>query len=607
MFLTKKEIHLIATGILLVSLTCTAQQTEKPPEPSIDQQTADLALLSAIRELRDVKDLSARVSLAGSIVTMLAKSRPTSCREMLDEIFRETLKKKQELSSPTAPTNKPDDKKEKVVDPDVVIMRLIKIAGKFDPALAKKYTQEYTAAKDSNNNEPLRDELKIKIATQMIESDPQGAITLATQALRSGVTTDILVFLATLRQKNIALADNFATTALRSIEARRSNEDVNELLIIFAYTFTPQLVPTVYPEGLAFSSIPSYRDIAENYPTNPILAQQFMQSSMKILSASTRYAQGNLAERAFPDSYLLGMLEPYATTADLAATIRKQKTAISQYLRPEQLTYMSAQLGRWNELRLKAEGNKRKGLPMDADYYSKRADQEKDPNLKDRFYYHAAENAVREKKYDAAVELVSNISLAHRENAVGFINYQIAWQSIKDSKFELTEKYLAKENNLPRRAFLLTLMAESLVSSEKKDTSKASELLSQVTSISTKLDTDREKAAVLFGAAKVYSEFDPGRAFTSLGNALEAANKIENFDGNCYLVSMFEISEFYFDYTLYHTELTLMGAVERLSKINFGETLNSVRQIKNPLPRLQAVTLSCQAPLSKKELGDSKN
>ena len=457
MFLTKKETHFIATGILLVSLTCTAQQTENPTDLSIDQQTADLALLSAIRELRDVKDLSARVSQAGSIVTMLAKSRPTSCREMLDEIFREILKQKQELSSPTASAKKPEDKKEKIVDPDVVIMSLIKIAGKFDPALAKKFTEEYTAEKDTKNNAPLRDELKIKIATQMIESDLQGAITLATQALRSGVTTDVLVFLATLRQKNIALADNFATTALRSIEARRNTEDANELMIIFAYTFTPQLVPIVHPEGLAFSNITSL-DIFENYPTNPILAQQFMQRSMRILLASTRYAQGNLAERALPDSYLLGMLEPYSTSVDLAATIRKQKSAIAQYLLPVQLPRLSAQLSRWNELRLKADDNKRKGLPIDADYYSKRADQEKDPKLKDRFYYHASENAVREKKYDAALEFVSNISLANREKAEGFINYQIAWQSIKNGKFEQTEKYLAKENNLPRRAFLLTLM-----------------------------------------------------------------------------------------------------------------------------------------------------
>ena len=607
MFLTKIKILLIVTGILLFSLTCSAQQTEKATEPSLDQQTADLALLSAIRELREVKDLSARVSLAGSIVTMLAKHRPTSCREMLDEIFREILKQKQELSSPTAAANKPEDKKEKFVDPDVVILSLIKIAAKFDAALAKKYTEDYTTEKDSKNNSPLQDELKLKLATQMIESDPQGAITLATQALLSGVKTDVLIFLATLREKNISLADNFAVTALRSIESRYSNEDVNELLIIFAYIFTPQLVPIVHSGGLAFRNIPAYQDISENYPTNLILAQQFTQSSMRILLAPARYAQGNLAERAFPDSYLLGMLEPYSTSIDLAATIRKQKSAITQYLLPDQLARISAQLGRWNELRLKSDDTKQKGLPMDADYFSKRAEQEKDPNLKDRLFYHAASNAVREKKYETALEFVSLITLKHRDKAEAFINYQIAWQAIQDKKFELTEKYLSKESNLPRRAFLLTLMAESFVSSEKKDTGKASELLSQVTSISTKLDTDREKAAVFFGAAKVYAAFDPGRAFGALGNAVEAANKLENFDGKCHLVSMLEIGGFGFDYTLYHTELTLTEAVDRLSKINFGETLNSVRQIKNPIPRLQAVTLSCQSPLSKKESGDSKN
>ena len=607
MFLNSKKIVLVFTGIVLFSFACLAQQLNKIDDLSLDQQTADLTLLSAINQLAEVKDLQARVLLAGSIIPMLAKSRPTSCREMLDDIFREALKKKQELNSPITAASTIDSKKVKVADPDVVIMSLIKIAGKFSPALAKKYSEEYTAEKDSKNDSPLRDELKLKIAIEMIESDLPAAISLATQALRSGVTTDVLIFLATLRQKDIALANNFAATALQSIEVRHSNEDVNELLLILAYVFTPQLVPTITPLGLAFSSIPDYIDIADTYPPNPALAQQFIQSSMKILLASSRYAQGNLAERAFSDFYLLGMLDSYSPSVDVASTFRKQKTAISQFLRPEQLEKAATQLGRWNELRLKSDGIKPKGIPMDADYFSKRADQEKDPKLKDQFYYRAASKAVFEKQYDRALELVGNISINYRENAQQFINFHIALQAIRDGKLEQTEKYLAKDNNLSRRAYLLTLMAKSLVSNERKDGSRAIELLSQVTTIATRVNTDKEKAAVLFGAARVYSEFDSGRAFETLGTALQSANNIENFDGNCVIVSVLEISGFYFDYSLYSTDLTFMETITRLSQVNFSETLQYLREIKNPLPRLQAVVLSCQSPFSKKEVENSKN
>lgn len=354
MFLNTKKIALVFIVISLLGLICVAQQVKKPEEISLDQQTADLMLISAINESKSVNELSARVSLADSIVSILSKSRPTSCREMLDDIFQEALKKKKELASPIQSMTEADSKKIKVADPDIAIMSLIKIAGKFSPSLAKKYSEEYTEEKDSKSNSPLQDELKLKIATQMIASDPMAAVSLATQALRSGVTTKVLIFLATLRQKDVALADSFVATALRSIELRHSSEDVNELLIISAYTYTPQLVSTILQDGLAFRSIPDYLEVADSYPPNPALAQQFMQSNIKILLASSRYAQGDLSVRAFSDFYLLGMLESYSPSFDLTSTIQKQKTAISQYLRSDQLEKAATQLGRWNILRIKA-------------------------------------------------------------------------------------------------------------------------------------------------------------------------------------------------------------------------------------------------------------
>jgi hypothetical protein len=610
MFLSKTRVAVIL-GSIFLNMICFAQDSDTSKEDeTIDRQQATYALVFAINEMRVLNDLQARVSLAESILPLLSKSRPQSCREMLDEIFSDALRERKELtSSSNANLKSLSDSKlntEKKPNPDAIIRNLIKIAGKFDPALAKKYVEEYTAEKESEKKtqSPLRDELKLALATEMVESDPIAAVTLATQALSSEIAENVLIFLATLRKKDRSLADNFAITVMRSIEVRRGSNDYNEFLVIFAYVFTPQLIPSVRSVGLVYSSVPTYQAIAESYPPSSILVQQFMQSNMRVLLNPNRYATALsefLASRALGDYYLLSMLEPYQPSFDLVAAIRKQRSAISQYLRPDQIEKATAQIERWNGLRSKSNSISPKSNPRDTDYFSKRADEEKDPKLKDQFYYHAASNAVRERKFEAALQLVEKMSADYRERAQEFINYQIALQTIRDGSTEQAEKYLARESNLLRRAYLLTLMADSLAKSAKKDTGRASELLTEATVISTKLDTDKERAAILFGCAQIYSRFDSGRAFEILNQAITAANKLESYDGNNYIVSYLEIAGFSFDYSLYFTELTFGEAIDQLAKVSFGETYQGIKEIKGLLPRMKALVIACKVPLAKSE------
>ena len=193
MLLSKTGTILIFVSVMIFSLCGIAQQTGKPKnvlqadppkeEGTIDQQRATYALISAINEMQDLKDLQTRVLLAESILPLLAKSRPQSCRELLDAIFSDALRNKKELNSTSTAANlKPaaDNKLNsgKTPNPDTIIRNLIKITGKFDSSLAKRYTEEYTAEKESGQKPqgPLRDELKLALATDMVESDPTGAL-----------------------------------------------------------------------------------------------------------------------------------------------------------------------------------------------------------------------------------------------------------------------------------------------------------------------------------------------------------------------------------------------------------------------------------------------
>lgn len=82
------------------------------------RQNAILVLDSAIGELREVEEIRARVSMAETIVKLLAKSRPERCRNMLDSLFEAALRLRKVSSS-----NKAEDS-----NTDSILKKIIQIA-----------------------------------------------------------------------------------------------------------------------------------------------------------------------------------------------------------------------------------------------------------------------------------------------------------------------------------------------------------------------------------------------------------------------------------------------------------------------------------------------
>ncbi len=606
----KKRLFLSLLSLFVSAIFAVAQPRTQTQEDSLDKQLATNTLLSAISEMKEIPDLQTRESLAESIVPLLAKTRPNSCREMLDAIFNDALKKKPERPSSDGAKKNTD----KSGDADGVIRKLIKLAAKLDVSLAKKYIEEYTAEKEAQkkSKSSLSNELKMKLAIEMVNDDAAEAINLATQALSSGVTDDCLVFLATLRKKNIPLADNFALTAVQSIAAQRSLDDVNELFIIFAYVLTPQLIPAVRTEGLAFSSIIAYQEVADNYPINPTLSQQYFQNCARMMLRPDRYAAlatNVQAARAQADFLFISLLEPYfpPSSPDINAQLLQRRGQISQYIQPQQITQLQTQINRWQELRSRLNSNSPKSNPRDSEFFANRAEQEKDPKLKDRFYYHTASTAVREKNFEKAQKLVDNISARNREKAQEYISFQIALQAIHDGNIEWAEKFLPQQNNRTRRAYLLTLMADVLANGNQRDTVRASELLTEVTIIASRSEEEKNQAAILFGCAQVYAAFDSVRAFETLRSAIDAANKVKDFNGDTGIADGIEFSGFYFAYPYYSYDLTFAAATDKLALINFSETVLSLNRLNATQARLQALVSACKSPLQKVEVSVLKN
>ena len=85
---------------------------------------------SVIDELREVDDINARISLAETIVTLLAKSRPERCRGMLDSLFDEALQSRRDEASKAVESNT-----------DAMLDRIIKIAARLDTRLAQSFVE----------------------------------------------------------------------------------------------------------------------------------------------------------------------------------------------------------------------------------------------------------------------------------------------------------------------------------------------------------------------------------------------------------------------------------------------------------------------------------
>src|SRR2546423_1889058 len=278
------------------------------------RQNATVLLDSTIDELSAVEDVEARVTFAADILKLLGGVKPERCRQMLDSIFDDLMKLKN-AKSPQGNSQRPS--------PDALLRKLIQAAASFDRKLARTYINKYTEeapAQKSETATPAQSlstqaDLNMLLALQLIETDPALSMRVAENAVAAAVTVKTLEFLGTLRKKDVGLADAFFATALQSVKARRGT-DINELLLLYTYVFSPTRVLWLTPQGIVLRQIPGYRQVAQDYPVNPRLAQLFLQASAQILLADPQYRQGNLRSGtgAAGELFFINLIQPQVAT-----------------------------------------------------------------------------------------------------------------------------------------------------------------------------------------------------------------------------------------------------------------------------------------------------
>ena len=210
------------------------------------RQDALSAADQVIDEIKEVEDLRSRVELAERIVRLLVKKRPERLRKLLDTIFDDAIA----LSAPSKTKSVP-------ADLNSILRRIIQTAALIDVEFARGYIQALSNVKAPDGTAKSASDLSVlhlRIATELTRSNPSLAVEVATRSLGGGIVPDTLLFLASLRQVDIAAANGFFITALQRCQARGA-KDINELLLLSSYVFSPFKVPTVASQGLGVLNI----------------------------------------------------------------------------------------------------------------------------------------------------------------------------------------------------------------------------------------------------------------------------------------------------------------------------------------------------------------
>ena len=599
--------YLFAIAIVLVAITAYGQsppaaKSKKQPEKNYGvsalHQKANYLLESAADEVRVLESLDSSVALAEEIVKLLARQKPEKCRQLLDAIFDKLMLAK---SAGTPETESRLNSS---------IRRLISIAGTFDYKLAQSYIEKFSKENEAQKNKSQIGipqnaslDLRLALAMQLLEKDPELAVSVAADTVRTAVTGGTLVFLGELRKKAPALAARFFTSALSGVRLRQGR-DINELFLLYSYAFSLPRVPRVVSQQLVLHQLREYIALAKEVPVDAGVAREYLQASAEILMEQGRYSPPNLTTLTAGmtgDLYFIKLVAPYAKTymPSLAERLARQQQFIASYLNPDQAAQLDASAGKFNAL------SNGEAIRSDSNYESVEhlanlATTATETGRKDQLFYRAAIVAVKEKKYEIALDLASRISVDSRDQAKEFISFSIAERTVADGDLESAQQLARRDGDVVRRAYILTLTAKAFIENKGEDRVRANELLIETLQLADKPEKREDAIWIRLGVAEVYALFDTIRAFETLRETVREANKLEKWTGDNRVRRMIVISGFAFAYELYNNNVSLPRLASLLAAKNFDEALVTVQGLKNDVPRLRSIIAICGMALSEK-------
>ena len=466
---------------------------------------------------------------------------------------------------------------------------VILVARKRAPDLSKKWLEQMAQESEQDQRDrgafddrTPRSTLLLQMALQIVEEDPQAAAALATDSLQDGISFGFQQVLIRIQEKNVELSQRVFRAALSRLRTT-GMLDPNELLILYAYLYTPGRIVAANTDGntgrvqIAVGRNPP--QIAAAAQLNPSLALDFLQLAANLLINAP----------------------PPATTANPSVAARSQLSAINALMGPisDLLPELAVALqtraqqiateARLNTVPQSAPPNRPASLPGEtsASYAERRVDLLEEAARNENYTigrdiaYAKAALATTVQNYSRGWSLTDKIDEGSlRNNLKNWLTYRATLHFVSQDNLDKAYELAAKNNDPIQRAASLVVGAQQLI--KTKDTTRANQWLVEARSLIRKGDPDETSVHVAFGIVSAFAKFDRVSAFEVLAEAVRQMGKTTigpADEDRVPLLKRFSGLESGSDFT-YGTEgFSLRAAVGAFGSEQFEDVLGIVNRI----------------------------
>lgn len=512
-----------------------AQKTAKPQPASADEElkkrireqqvTRILAVLSGVaNDARNWTDAAAASKVQAQIADVMWEADSDIARSYLIRAWETAGKVELPKREPSPFRNqspRTDARRE-----------VILVARKRAPDLSKKWLQQMAQESEQDQHDrgafddrTPRSTLLLQMALQIVQDDPEAAAGLVIESLQDGVSFGFQQVLIRIQEKNIELSQRVFRAALSRLKTD-GMLDPNELLILYAYLYTPGRTTAANTDGnaghiqIAVGRNPP--QIAAAAQLNPTLALDFLQLAANLLVNAplpATAANPSLAARSQLSAISTIMGPISERLPELAVALRTRAQQIST----------EAQL---NTVPQSAPANTPPSLPGEtsASYAERRVDLLEEAARNENFTlgrdiaYAKAALATTPQNYARGWSLAGKIDDGSlRDNLRNWLAYRATLYFVSQNNLDKAYELAAKNDDPIQRAASLVVGAQQLI--KIKDTTRANQWLLEARSLIRKGEPDESSVHVAFGIVSAFATLDKVTAFEVLSEAVRQMGK----------------------------------------------------------------------------------
>jgi hypothetical protein len=485
--------------------------------------------------------------------------------------------------------------------PPDVRREVLRLAARHDGVLGEEFLEKLKAQNQESANSADSatrhstglDEAssqRLSLARELVSVDDiKRALQFADPAL-GAITIETVSFLAELRKKNAALADQRYAAMLASANTNLK-ADANTVSLLSSYIFTPNRFLTFNSGEVSHA----YYGAAGESPADitPELRNAFFQTAAGILLRPPQLPANQ--DQSGPDieagylviKHLLPFFERFATR-DIAEAVRGQFNALNSVVSNSSRLADNKWLQRGTE--------PEKAVDEEQSILNK-IDRVKSSAERDELFMQLAHMAMSRGDIRAR-DFVSKIEdTEYRKQAQAFIDAGLAQNFVRK---KLTERAidLARKGELSHigRIWVLTQCATQFA---KTDRARALELVDEAALEAGRIDvSDPYRPRGLFAVANVLKSIDPARVWEATFDAVKAANSAKDFTGEDGELSLrFQRKGYSVVYGNDVPEFDVAGIFRELGTRNYEEAVELARGFRGEGPRALATIAIARAVL----------